>query len=65
MQAGSSVERCSKRKVGESLALRFERRFDASAPLRGADEATGCSRIIWLCDSAVLQIRALRVISSV
>jgi len=35
-------------------ALRFERRIDGLAPLRGAGEATDCSRIFWLCVSAVV-----------
>jgi hypothetical protein len=57
--------RCSKRKAKNPPALRFEHRIDGLAPLRGTDEATGCSRIFWLFDSAVVQIRAFRVVSSV
>ena len=50
-QAGSSVERCSKRKAHESFGfLRFVHRIDGLAPLRGADEATRHSRIfVALC----------------
>src|SRR6266446_8327646 len=64
-RAGLTVERRSKRKADAFVALRFERRIDGLAPLRGADEAAAASRIFWFCDSAVVQIRALRVFSSV